>query len=82
MIMMRKGVERTMTMETAKLKKTGTTTTMIMVERKGMTTKREVGKWWEELLTNLWRRMMTMKGPQNIVQIGKKSRVEIMELGR
>ena len=61
MIMMRKGVERTMTTEMAKLKKTGTTTTTIMVKRKGMTTKREVGKWWEELLTNLRRRMMTTK---------------------
>ncbi len=72
MIMMRKGVERTMTTETAKLKKMETTTTRIMVERKGMTTKREVEKWWEELLMNLRRRMMTMKGPKNIVQIGKK----------
>jgi hypothetical protein len=44
MIMMRKGVERTMMTETVKLKKTGTTTTTIMVKRKGMTTKREVGK--------------------------------------
>jgi hypothetical protein len=70
--MMRKGVERTMTMETAKLKKTGMTTTTIMVERKGMTAKREVGKWWEELLTNLRRRMMMTKGPKNVVQIGKK----------
>ncbi len=72
MIMMKKGVERTMTMDTAKLKKTRTTTTTIMVERKGMTTKREVGKWWEELSTNLRRRMMTTKGPKNVVQIGKK----------
>jgi hypothetical protein len=53
-----------------------------MVERKRMTTKREVGKWWEELSTNLRRRMMTTKGPKNIVQIGKKSRVEITESGR
>ena len=82
MIMMRKGVERTMTTETTKLKKTGMTTTTIMVERKWMTTKREVGKWWEELSTNLRRRMMTMKGPQNVIQIRKKSRVEITELGR
>jgi hypothetical protein len=82
MIMMRKGVERTMTTERAKLKKTGTTTTMIMVERKGMTTKREVGKWWEELSTNLRRRMMMTKDPKNVVQIGKKIRVEITELGR
>jgi hypothetical protein len=56
-----------MTMETAKLKKTGTTKTTIMVERKGMTTKREVGKWWGKLSTNLKRRMMTAKGPNNLV---------------
>ncbi len=57
-----------MTMETAKLKETGTTTTTIMVERKGMMTKRELGKWWEGLLTNLRRRMMMMKGPKNVMQ--------------
>jgi hypothetical protein len=82
MIMMKKVVERTIPTETAKLKETGTTTTKIMVERKGMTTKREVGKWWEGLSTNLRRRMMMMKGPQNVIQIGKKSRLEITELGR
>ncbi len=69
MIIMRKGAERTMTIETAKLKKTGTTTATIMAERKEMTTKREVGKWWEEILTNLRRRMMMTKGPKNVVQI-------------
>jgi hypothetical protein len=61
-------VEGIMTMETAKLKETGTTTTTIMVERKGMMTKRELGKWWEGLLTNLRRRMMMMKGPKNVMQ--------------
>jgi hypothetical protein len=46
MIMMRMGVERTMTTEMTKLKKMGITTTTIMVERKGMTTKKEVRQWW------------------------------------
>ena len=68
--MIRKGVERTMLIEMANLKKMGMTTTTITLERKGMTTKREVGKWLEELSTNLRRRMMTAKGPQNVVQIG------------
>jgi hypothetical protein len=33
-----------------------------------MTTNREVRKWWEELSTNLRRRMMMTKGPKNVVE--------------
>jgi hypothetical protein len=56
-------------METARLKKTKTSTAKIMMEREGTTSKRYyVGKWWEGLLTNLRRKtMMTTNGPKNIV---------------
>ena len=71
-------------METARLKDTKKTTAKIMVEGQGTTSKRQVGKWWEGLSTNLRRRIMIMtKGPKNvIVQIWKQRRLEIVELGR
>jgi hypothetical protein len=70
-------------MESARWKDKKTTTTKMIVECQRTTSKKEVGKWWKGLLTNLRRRMITMtKGTKNVVPIGKKSREYISELGK
>jgi hypothetical protein len=69
--------------ESARRKAKKTTTTKMIVECQGTTSKREVGKWWKGLLTNLRRRMITTtKGTKNVVPIGKKSREYTSALGK